>query len=56
MQKCKKSNKCFTIQILMKLHMKMSTNGSFLIMHFGSTKNKILKIKNIMNVLQTKYQ
>ena len=48
MQECKTSNKWFTVKILMKLQMKMSTNDSFLIMHFGSSKieNRTLKSKN----------
>ena len=48
MQECEKFNKWFTVQILMKLHIKISTNDSFLIMHFESSKNenRTLKSKN----------
>ena len=46
MQECKKSSKCFTIQILMTLHIKISTNDSFLIKHFGSSKNKNKTLKS----------
>ena len=46
MQACKKSNKCFTAQILLMLHIKMSTNDSFLIMHFGSSKNEDRTLKS----------
>ena len=49
MQECKHSNKCFAIELLMKLHIKMPANDSFLIMHFRSlkTEKKTLKIKKI---------
>ena len=39
-------NKCFTIQILIKLHVNMPTNDFFLIMHFGNPKNKNKTLKS----------